>query len=60
MIIFNIYSGFLVLKNLNVNVEAYFSSEINSDAINVTKMNYGSQITHLGDITKISDSQVIN
>jgi DNA-cytosine methyltransferase len=47
--------GRLSLKNNNIKVNKYFSSEIDEDAILVTNKNH-SDIIHMGDVTKLKSS----
>lgn len=47
--------GRIALDRLNVNVEEYFASEIDKNAIRVSKANWD-DITHIGDVTKVKYS----
>lgn len=51
-----IATGYHVLKLLNLEVEAYYTSEIDLKAIIVAKTNFQSELIELGDITLLSDS----
>ena len=53
-----IFSGLLVLDKLGFKVEKYYSAETDEDAINVAKINFGSRIIHLGDVTQLNDQNV--
>lgn len=44
------------MKLLNLEVEAYYTSEIDLKAIIVAKTNFQSELIELGDITLLSDS----
>ena len=48
----------MVLKKLELDVEVYYASEIDEEAINVSKMNHGDEITYLGDVELFSEKQV--
>ena len=52
------FLGFFVLEKLNLKIEEYFASEINENAICVSKTNFGSKITNIGDIQYFSDKEV--
>ncbi|XP_064629302.1 DNA (cytosine-5)-methyltransferase 3B-like [Lineus longissimus] len=47
-------TGKFVLDQLGFDVEFYFASEIDQDAINVTKMHHKDNVTHLGDVRTIT------
>ena len=47
-----------VLDLLGIDIEAYYSSEIDQNAINVTKMHFGDEIIHLGDIRTINHKEL--
>lgn len=51
-------SGLVALQKHEINVEAYFASEIDENAITVSKSNHGGNIQYIGDITKIT-SEII-
>jgi site-specific DNA-cytosine methylase len=44
--------GQLSLKNLNIELDSYFSSEIDKYAMQVAKENFPNTI-HIGDVTKV-------
>lgn len=51
--------GRLALKRAGVEVDKYFASEINPDAIKISEDNWGG-ITHLGDIKNIGEGRFFN
>ena len=50
-------TGYLVLKELGLEVERYMASEVNPEAISVSRVHHH-DIIHVGDICKITDEQV--
>ena len=52
-----IATGNLVLKELGFEISKYISSEVDSDAINVSRVNH-TEIQHVGDIEDISAKDV--
>lgn len=48
----------VALQKLEINVEAYFASEIDENAITVSKSNHGENIQYIGDITKITSETI--
>lgn len=53
-----IASGFQALKELGVEIEVYYASEIDEQAIQVAKVQHGDKIQHVGDITQISRDEI--
>lgn len=51
-------SGLLALEQLGLEVESYFASEIDPDALKVTKMNYPLEVIHLGDVRSIDEEKL--
>ncbi|GIY19748.1 hypothetical protein CEXT_622501 [Caerostris extrusa] len=51
-------TGKQVLNNLGIEVEVYFASEIDEDAMNIAKMNHGNSITYVGDITLLTEEKI--
>ena len=47
--------GRIALERLNLTIDGYFASEIDKNAIRVSKANWD-DITHIGDVTKVSYS----
>ena len=54
-----LYAGKVVLDALGIDIEVYYASEVDSDAIKVAQVRHGSQILHVGDITALNYQQVI-
>lgn len=48
----------VVLDNLNLDVEVYYSVEIEEDAIQVVDLNHGDGVIHLGDIRSLTEEKV--
>ncbi|ESO93261.1 hypothetical protein LOTGIDRAFT_119453 [Lottia gigantea] len=48
-------TGILVLRELGMNVEEYYASEIDSDAMIVTSVHHGDIVQQIGDITEITE-----
>ena len=46
------------MDNLGIQVEVYFASEINEEAMLVSEMNYGPRVTYIGDVTKLDSEKV--
>ena len=44
----------VVLKMLGIRVEKYYASEVDKDAINVSRLNHGSTIEHIGAIETLN------
>jgi site-specific DNA-cytosine methylase len=44
----------VVLKMMGIKVEKYYASEVDEDAITVSKHNHGDIIEHIGDIETLS------
>nr|XP_018899088.1 PREDICTED: DNA (cytosine-5)-methyltransferase 3B-like isoform X1 [Bemisia tabaci]XP_018899089.1 PREDICTED: DNA (cytosine-5)-methyltransferase 3B-like isoform X1 [Bemisia tabaci]XP_018899090.1 PREDICTED: DNA (cytosine-5)-methyltransferase 3B-like isoform X1 [Bemisia tabaci]XP_018899091.1 PREDICTED: DNA (cytosine-5)-methyltransferase 3B-like isoform X1 [Bemisia tabaci]XP_018899092.1 PREDICTED: DNA (cytosine-5)-methyltransferase 3B-like isoform X1 [Bemisia tabaci] len=51
-------TGLCVLKKLKLKVEVYYASEIEDDAINVTTMNHGSDVIHLGKVEDLTNAEL--
>ncbi|XP_011315396.1 DNA (cytosine-5)-methyltransferase 3A [Fopius arisanus] len=49
-----ISSGFLGLQRLGIDIDAYFASEIDTDAELVSKVHFGTTIIRLGDVRNIT------
>lgn len=45
-------------KRLNLDVEKYYSTELDEYAKLVTSANYGNKVTQLGDLKNISESTI--
>ncbi|XP_054281139.1 DNA (cytosine-5)-methyltransferase 3A-like [Macrosteles quadrilineatus] len=55
-----ISAGKLALTNLGLKVEKYFASEIDRDAITVSKAFHGEEIEQIGDVMNISSQTLAN
>lgn len=42
-----------MLKKLGFNIEVYYASEIDPEALLLTKFHYGDEIKHIGSVTDI-------
>ncbi|XP_067143227.1 DNA (cytosine-5)-methyltransferase 3A-like isoform X2 [Centruroides vittatus] len=51
-------TGKLVLEQLGIEVETYYASEIDQDAINISLVQHKGNIIHLGDIEDITDAEI--
>ena len=51
--------GMITLDKLGINVNNYFASEIDENAIKISKANYPN-IKHIGDVTKITKDNIKN
>lgn len=51
--------GMIALDKLGINVNNYFASEIDENAIKISKANYPN-IKHIGDVTKITKDNIKN
>lgn len=48
----------MVLKKLNLNIQVYYASEIDEDAINVSYYNHEDDVTNVGDIELLTEKDV--
>ncbi|KDR23649.1 DNA (cytosine-5)-methyltransferase 3A [Zootermopsis nevadensis] len=48
----------VVLKMMGIKVEKYYASEVDKDAINVSKFNHGDRIEHIGDVETLSPEKL--
>ena len=51
-------AGMLVLSQLGVEVDVYYASEVNHDALLITRVRHRDSIIQLGDVTKITVKKV--
>ncbi|XP_045581588.2 uncharacterized protein [Procambarus clarkii] len=51
-------TGLYVLDKLDLEVEAYYASEVDEAAKNVTSLNFGSRITFIGDVMHFTDKEI--
>lgn len=50
--------GFLVLQNLGLEVEVYYASEIDVNALTISSSHFGDRITYLGDVRGITKEKI--
>jgi site-specific DNA-cytosine methylase len=55
---FTPFAGMVVLKMLGIRVEKYYASEVDKDAINVSRLNHGSMIEHIGAIETLNTEKL--
>ena len=48
----------VVLKMLRIRVEKYYASEVNEDAIKVSRHNHGSMIEHIGAVQTLNTEKL--
>lgn len=48
----------VVLKKLGIRVKKYYASEVDKDAINVSRLNHGNLIEHLGAVQTLSTEKL--
>ncbi|KAJ8683874.1 hypothetical protein QAD02_019666 [Eretmocerus hayati] len=53
-----IATALVVLKNLGFDIEIYYASEIDPNAIRVSSSNHGDQIKQLGDVREITEEVI--
>lgn len=56
--IFIFLEGKVVLDRIGFEVEAYYASEIDEDAMLVSMVNHADSIEYLGDVRKLSNEKV--
>jgi site-specific DNA-cytosine methylase len=49
----------VVLKLLGIRVEKYYASEVDKDAINVSRINHGGTIKHIGAIQTLDTDKLL-
>ena len=47
-----------MLDKLGLDVEVYYTSEIDEDSLLVTTYHHGDTVTPLGDVTKLTETKV--
>lgn len=52
------FLGKVALDELGIVTNGYFSSEIDLDALIVTRVNHGNNVTEIGDITQLTEKRV--
>jgi site-specific DNA-cytosine methylase len=55
---FTPFAGMVVLKMLGIRVEKYYASEVDEDAINVSRRNHGDTIEHIGAIETLTTEKI--
>jgi site-specific DNA-cytosine methylase len=58
MFCFTTFAGMVVLKMLGIRVEKYFASEVDKDAINVSRLNHGSTIEQIGAVETLNKEKL--
>ncbi|XP_031572916.1 DNA (cytosine-5)-methyltransferase 3A-like [Actinia tenebrosa] len=53
-----IATGLQALLDLGIEVDTYYSAEIDEQAIQVAKVQHGDKIVHLGDVKNITEKQI--
>jgi site-specific DNA-cytosine methylase len=48
----------LVLKMLGITVDKYYASEVEEDAINVSRFNHGGTVVHVGAIETLNEEKL--
>ncbi|XP_033735640.1 DNA (cytosine-5)-methyltransferase 3A-like [Pecten maximus] len=48
----------LILDNLNIDIDKYYSSEIDEDALLVSSVHHGSEVIQIGDVTKLNEEKL--
>lgn len=51
-------TGKVILDSLGLDVEVYYTSEIDQDSLLVTSFHYGDTVTPIGDVTKLTEEKV--
>ncbi|XP_076235873.1 DNA methyltransferase 3 [Calliopsis andreniformis] len=52
-------TGLLVLLKLGLDVDVYYASEIDSDALLVSATHFGDRVIHLGDVREITKEKIM-
>lgn len=55
---FTPFAGMVVLKMLGIRVEKYYASEVDKDAINVSRFNHGSTIEQIGAVETLDTEKL--
>lgn len=53
------FLGKVALDSLGIAIDKYYASEIDEDAINVSKLHHSNSIIYIGDITKLDEPKVL-
>ncbi|XP_071164263.1 putative leucine-rich repeat-containing protein DDB_G0290503 isoform X2 [Mytilus edulis] len=51
-------TGKVILDSLGLDVEVYYTSEIDQDSLLVTSFHYGDTVTPIGDVTKLTEEKL--
>ncbi|TGZ50747.1 DNA (Cytosine-5)-methyltransferase 3B, partial [Temnothorax longispinosus] len=51
-------AGFLVLQKLGLEVDVYYASEIDENALTISSSHFGDRITYLGDVRDITKEKI--
>jgi hypothetical protein len=58
IISFILLAGMLILNNLKMKVDEYFASEVDKDAIKVSKLNFGKKVTQIGAVETLTNEKL--
>ena len=48
----------VILKMLGIRAEKYYASEVDKDAINVSRLNHGGTIEHIGAVETLNEEKL--
>ncbi|XP_052103473.1 uncharacterized protein LOC127736951 [Mytilus californianus] len=51
-------TGKVILDSLGLDIEVYYTSEIDEDSLLVTSFHYGDSVTPIGDVTKLTEEKL--
>jgi site-specific DNA-cytosine methylase len=55
---FILLAGLFILQKMQMTVEKYYASEVDKDAINVSKCNYGNKIEYVGAVETLTQQKL--
>jgi site-specific DNA-cytosine methylase len=55
---FTPFAGMVVLKMLGIRVKKYYASEVDKDAINVSRLNHGGTIEYIGAVQTLGTEKL--
>ncbi|CAC5368096.1 unnamed protein product [Mytilus coruscus] len=55
---FLLTTGKVILDSLGLDIEVYYTSEIDEDSLLVTSFHYGDSVTPIGDVTKLTEEKL--
>jgi hypothetical protein len=58
IISFILLAGMLVLDKMKIEVETYYASEVDEDAMNVSKYNFGCKIEYVGPVETLDEQRL--